>query len=324
MVEFKYPEVLILLVVAIIMLFFLKNSKSSLEKIFKKEILKKIRSKSSGFSKKLRNILLILAFVFSVLALARPQIDKGKIKVKNSYINIVVGFDISHSMFANDLYPNRFEFVKRKFYTLLKSLKNTKVAIIGFSSRSFLIAPLTEDYNSLKFLTKNLGLQYLNLRGTSVINALESANSIFKDSEKKTLILFTDGGDKRDFSKEIAYAKEHKITVFIYSVATSKGGVIKTKNGVLKDKQGNIIVVKRNDTIKELALKSGGAYMVYGLNSSDMKELAKLIGLKHKAKIEKETTIKISQELFYYPLAVAILLLFMALFSLPRFKKEVQ
>jgi len=324
MVEFKYPEVLILLVVAIIMLFFLKNSKSSLEKIFKKEILKKIRSKSSGFSKKLRNILLILAFVFSVLALARPQIDKGKIKVKNSYINVVVGFDISHSMFANDLYPNRFKFVKRKFYTLLKSLKNTKVAIIGFSSRSFLIAPLTEDYNSLKFLTKNLGLQYLNLRGTSVINALESANSIFKDSEKKTLILFTDGGDKRDFSKEIAYAKEHKITVFIYSVATSKGGVIKTKNGVLKDKQGNIIVVKRNDTIKELALKSGGAYMVYGLNSSDMKELAKLIGLKHKAKIEKETTIKISQELFYYPLAVAILLLFMALFSLPRFKKEVQ
>jgi len=324
MVEFKYPEVLLLLLLALVMLFFLKNSKGSLEKIFKKEILKKVRSKSSGLSGKVRNILLILAFVFGVFALARPQIDRGEMKVKNSFVNVVVGFDISHSMFANDLYPNRFEFAKRKFYTLLQNLKNTKVALIGFSSRSFLIAPLTEDYNSLKFLTKNLGLEYLNLRGTSIMSALESANNLFEDSDKKTLILFTDGGDKKDFSKEIAYAKEHKITVFVYAVATSKGGVIKTKNGVLKDKNGNIVVVKRNDAIKELALKTGGAYMIYSLKNSDMKELAKLISSKYKAKIEGETTIKIRQELFYYPLAVAIILLFMALFSLPRLKKEVQ
>ena len=324
MVEFKYPEVLLLLVLALVMLFFLKNSKGSLEKIFKKEILKKVHSKSSGLSGKVRNILLILAFVFGIFALARPQIDRGEMKVKNSFVNVVVGFDISHSMFANDLYPNRFEFAKRKFYTLLQNLKNTKVALIGFSSRSFLIAPLTEDYNSLKFLTKNLGLEYLNLRGTSIMSALESANNLFEDNDKKTLVLFTDGGDKKDFSKEIAYAKAHKITVFVYAVATSKGGVIKTKNGVLKDKQGNIVVVKRNDAIKELALKTGGAYMIYSLKNSDMKELAKLISSKYKAKIEGETTIKIRQELFYYPLAVAIVLLFMALFSLPRLKKEVQ
>ena len=156
------------------------------------------------------------------------------------------------------------------------------------------------------------------------MSALESANNLFEDNDKKTLVLFTDGGDKKDFSKEIAYAKEHNITVFVYAVATSKGGVIKTKNGVLKDKQGNIVVVKRNDAIKELALKTGGAYMVYSLKNSDMKELAKLISSKYKAKIEGETTIKIRQELFYYPLAVAIMLLFMALFSLPRLKKEVQ
>jgi len=319
--EFKNPEFLLLLILVVPFLLLLKSKKSGLDKIFKKEIINRVLSKkNSGLSSRFRVIILTLSFVFGVIAIARPQIDNGTLKVKSSYTNMVVGFDISHSMFANDIYPNRFEFAKKKFYSLLKNLKNTKVALIGFSSRAFLIAPLTEDYNSLKFLTKNLGIKYLRLRGTSVMSALESANDLFKDNDKKVLLLFTDGGDKKDFSKEIAYAKEHKITVFIYAVATKKGGIIKSENGILKDKNGNIVVVKRNDAIKELALKTGGAYMVYSLNNKDTQELANLIKRKFKAKIEGETTIKLREELFYYPLGLSILLLFMALFSLPKIR----
>ena len=316
--SFHNPELLMLLVLVPLMVWMVRKVALPLEKVFKPRVLEKIRVPSAGLSTKVRNSLLIVAFVFGVLALARPQIDHGEIKVKSSFVNVVVGFDISQSMFADDVFPNRFEFAKRKFENFLGYLKNTKVALIGFSSRAFLIAPLTQDFHSLKFLTKNLGLEYLNLRGTSVMSALEAANNLFENQKKKVLVLFTDGGDDKDFSKEIAYAKEHHITVFVYAVGTEKGGVIKTKNGVLKDDQGNIVVVKRNDAIKQLAMETGGAYMVYSLQNDDVKTLANIIQSKFKAKLEEETTIKNREELFYYPLAVAVLFLFAAFFSLPK------
>ena len=315
---FANPGFLLLLIAAIPMLWMLKKGASALEKVFKPEILAKIRVGGSGLSTKVRNVLLILSFVLGVVALARPQLDRGEIKVKSSFINVVVGLDISHSMFATDIYPNRFEFAKRKFDRFLTYLDNTKVALIGFSSRSFLIAPLTEDFHSLKFLTKNLGLEYLNLRGTSVMSALEAANNLFENKDKKVLVLFTDGGDDKDFSKEIAYAKAHNITVFVYAIGTEKGGVIKTKNGVLKDKKGDIVIVKRNDAIKQLALQTGGAYMVYSLKNDDIKTLAETIKAKFKARTHEETTIKNREELFSWPLGLGVLFFFMGLFSLPR------
>ena len=316
--SFHNPQLLWLLLLILPMVWMLKQGKSPLERIFNPRILEKIRVPRSGLSGKVRSIFMIVAFALAVVAVARPQIDRGEIKVKSSFVNVVVGFDISQSMFADDVYPNRFEFAKRKFDHFLKYLKNTKVALIGFSSRSFLIAPLTEDFHSLKFLTKNLGLEYLNLRGTSIMSALEAANNLFENQDKKVLVLFTDGGDETDLSKEVAYAKEHHITVFIYAIGTKKGGVIKTKNGVLKDARGDIVIVRRNDAIKKLALETGGAYMVYSLKNDDVKSLAEIIQSKFKAKLQEETTIKNREELFYYPLAAAVLFLFTAFFSLPR------
>ena len=318
MIHFDDSVWLWLLLLLIPMLWMLKKGTSQLEEVFRPEILAKIRVPGSGWSRRVRGMLLIAAFVLAVVAMARPQIDRGEIRVKSSYINVVVGFDISRSMFADDIYPNRFAFAKRKFDRFLQDIRHAKVALIGFSSRAFLIAPLTEDFHSLKFLTKNLGLEYLNLRGTSVMAALEAADNLFENQQKKVLVLFTDGGDKTDFSEEIAYAKAHHISVFIYAVGSEKGGVIKTKAGVLKDQNGDIVIVRRNDAIKELALETGGAYMVYSLQNDDIKALAQSIEAKFKAKTHEETTIRDRQELFVYPLSVAVVLLLMALFSLPQ------
>ncbi len=316
--SFANIEFLLLLILLIPMFLVIRKRNSALEAVFKPEILRKIRVKNGAFSSRTRNLLLISAFVLAVVALARPQMEGKEIKVKSSFINVVVGFDISRSMFCDDIYPNRFEFAKREFNSFLKYLKNAKVAIIGFSSRSFLIAPLTQDFNSLKFLTKNLGLEYLNLRGTSVMSALEAANNLFENQDKKVLVLFTDGGDKSDYDEEIAYAKKHGISVFIYAIGTKKGGVIKSKNGVLKDKKGDIVVVKRNDAIKSLALETGGAYMIYSLKDDDIKTMSDIIKSKFKAKMQQESTIKNKEELFYYPLILSILLLFAGFFSLPK------
>ncbi len=315
---FKDIEFLWLLLAVFLFVYFLKSDRAKVETLFSKEVLQKVAIKRHTLSKKSRSILLILAFVSSIFALARPQIDHGDIEVKSSFVNVVAAIDMSKSMFCDDVYPNRFEFAKNKFYEALNSLKKSKVALIGFSSQTFLISPLTEDFHSLKFLTKNLKLDYLSLKGTDILATLKSANNLFGDEKNKIVLLFTDGGDSDDFSKEIEYAKEHKITVYIYNIGTEKGGVIKDKNGVIKDKNGDIVVVKRNDKIKELALKTGGAYLKYSLNKDDIKLLTDAIAKKHKAKEESSTIIKDRVELFYYPLALSIVLFFISLFSLPR------
>ncbi len=320
MINFVHGELLWLLVLLLPLFYFLKYNKKSYEALFAKDILDKIRVKNRGLSKRVRNVLLIASMFFMIIALARPYIDKGEIKVKSSFINVVVGIDISNSMFVNDVYPSRFELAKKKFYEFLKDMKNARVGVVGFSSQSFLVAPLSEDYHSLDFLVKNLSTASMSLRGTDFMSALEAANDLYQTNDKKAFLIFTDGGDQKDFSKEIAYAKKHNIVVFVYAIGTDKGGVIKTKNGPLKDKNGNIVVVKINENIKKLALKTGGAYMRSTLSSKDIAMLSDAIKSRFKAKGSEINTIKEKLELFYYPLALAILLFFMANFSLRGIK----
>jgi len=230
---------------------------------------------------------------------------------------------MSRSMFCDDIYPDRFEFAKREFIHSLNFFKKSRVGLLGFSSRTFLISPLTEDFYSLKYLAKNISLDYISLKGTDLLNLLESADALFESDRRKILLLFTDGGDSKDFSREIEYAKEHNIVVYVYNIGTKKGGVIKLKNGgVLKDRNGDIVVVKRNDAIEELALETGGAFMVYSLKRDDIGALVEAIESRHQNQRGDEvSTIKNREELFYYPLATALILLFIALFSLPEFKR---
>lgn len=318
MFYFKDIEFLWLLLLIVPLVFLLKNKNSAFGSIFSKDVLRKIEIKNKRLSKRARDILIILSLALVIFAIARPQMDNGEIKVKSSFINIVAAIDMSKSMFANDIYPNRFEFAKMKFFNTLEHLKSAKVALIGFSTQTFLISPLTEDFHSLKFLAKNLNLEYLSLKGTDILSTLEAAENLFDKEKKKILLLFTDGGDKSDFKREIEYAKEHNIVIYIYNIGTKKGGIIKDKSGVLKDKKGDIVVVKRNDAIKELALQTGGGYLNYSLDKNDIKVLTDAIERTYKAKDEESSIIKDTKELFYYPLALAIVLFFTALFSLPR------
>ena len=317
---FENSEYLWLLLLLLPLGFFFKENKQSLEAHFDPAILKKMRHKHKTLSKKVRNMLLILALALAIVALARPIINNGEIKVQSSSIDVMVGFDISHSMFAEDVYPNRFEFAKRKFDTFLEQMKEAKIAVIGFSSQAFLISPLTKDTGSLKFLVKNMSFDNMSLKGTDIHSTLEVTENLLTKHKRKALLLFTDGGDKNDYSKEIAYAKEHEIVVFVYAIGTQKGGVIKGKNGVLKDQQGNIVVVKRNENIKTLALESGGAYLQHSMQKEDIKALSDNIKSKFKSTKSKEQTIRDTQELFVFPLLLAMLLFFVSFSSLPRGK----
>jgi Ca-activated chloride channel homolog len=311
MFYFKNIEFLYLLLLLLPLIYLIKQKKEFVLGQFSAEVFKRIEFKNNRFTKKTRAIILIFSFIFIIFALARPAIDNGEIKVKSSFVDMLVAVDISKSMMADDIYPSRFEFEKNKLFSFLDDLKNIRVVLVGFSSQTFLISPLTEDFNSLKFLIKNLRFDYLNLKGTNIKSVLEVTNDLLKDEKNKILLIFTDGGNEDKYDDEIAYAKTHNISVYIYNIGTSKGGII-------KDDNGNAVLVKLNENIKKLALDSNGAYMKQSLNQNDIKQLSELINNNYKANAEKEEVIKAEKELFYYPLILAIILFFMGIFSLPR------
>ena len=315
--QFRSPELLLLLLLLLPLAVMLFKKSGSLEAYFAPEVLKKLQQQGTFLSPVVKSILLLLSGALMVIALARPYVDNGEIKVSSSTIDVMAAFDISRSMFANDVYPNRLELAKKKFKEFSSDLDEAKIGVIGFSSRAFLVSPLTEDFGTLDYLVNHMNFDSVTLRGTSVMNALEVTNDLMKESTNKALVLFTDGGDKQDFSEEIAYAKEHHIVVFVYNIGTEKGGVIPERDGAMTDKNGDIVVVRLNEKIRELALKSGGAYMKYSLKSNDIKSLADAIKQRFTEKNVEDSTIKDVRELFVYPLAAALVLLLLSLYSIP-------
>jgi Ca-activated chloride channel family protein len=320
--QFKSPELLLLLLLLIPFAVLLFRKGGDLGHYFDAEILKKLQLSNSYFTPALKNSLLLLSVALMIAALARPYIDEGEIRVKSSTIDIMAAFDISRSMFANDVYPNRLALAKKKFQAFSRDFKEAKIGVIGFSSRAFLISPLTGDFATLDYLVGNMNLDSVTLKGTSVMNALEVTADLLKESEKKALVLFSDGGDNEDFSKEIAYAKAHNIVVFAYTIGTRKGGIIPDANGALTDKKGDIVVVRLNEKIKELALQSGGAYMEYSLKTNDIDALAQAIKKRFSDRKEENSTIRDERELFAYPLALSLLFLVMALYSIPSVRRK--
>ena len=162
MFYFKNIEFLYLLLLIIPLIYLISKRKEFILGQFSAEVFKKIEFKNNRFSKKTRAVILIFSFILIIFALARPILNNGEIKIKSSFVDMLVAVDISKSMMADDIYPNRFEFEKNKLFSFLDELKNIRVALVGFSSQTFLISPLTEDFNSLKFLVKNLFLIYKN------------------------------------------------------------------------------------------------------------------------------------------------------------------
>ncbi len=313
------PSYLIFMMIPAIILFFLIiNQKSNLNSIFDEDMVKKLTFDNGSLGKTGRNFMLFASLILMIIALSRPVIEKGDVTIKSKKIDLLVALDISKSMLATDIYPNRLEFTKKKLYEFIDSFTEANIGVVAFSSEGFLVSPMTQDSTTLKYLIKNLSLESLSTSGTNLLIPITKAKSFLKDSSQKILIIFTDGGDNLEFKKEIKQALDANIHIYIYAAATASGGKIEQNGVSIKDKQGNIVISKLNEKIKTLALKSGGAYIVGGLKDDSVALLVKDIKDKFKMQDANSKKIKEYKELFYYPLGLALVFMLFAFSSFPR------
>lgn len=320
--SFIYTNVLFLMLIpALLLMFLLITKKNNFEQYFSKEAIEKLSISNQYFSKKARNITLFISLIFMIIALARPVINEKEQKIKQELNTLIVAIDVSKSMLARDLYPNRLDFATKKLLSIIENSKDTAIAVILFAKSSFILSPLTEDFHSLRILVENLdtGANFDN--GTNIYSTLEVTNKLLKNSSNKNLLLLSDGGDKSDFSKELEFAKQNSINIYVLATASKEGSAIKLKDGnFLTNKNGDIVTVGLNENIKKLALNTKGGYINYSLDDTDINAILNDILKTSKKQSVQSQKYKTYTELFYYPLAFGIFLLLIAFSSIPDIK----
>lgn len=314
-----YPIFIYLMLPLLFILFyFIMRGSAQSHLIFDKDVLDRLRRENKSLSKRGRYTLFLSSFIFMLLALSAPVIKEGEIIVEAKSADILIGIDISESMKAEDRYPNRLDFSKHKAIELIKQAPHNRIGVLAFAKHDYIVSPLSFDHASVAFLLSKIQTGSITEKGTHLDSMLHSAISMLEHADMKNLLLFTDGGDERDFSKEIDLAKENGLRLFIIGVGSNEGSPVQSPDGgFIKDK-GNILISKLNPEIKTLATQTGGIYIESVLGEEDIETMLKEIeSIAEKSTLKEE---KIPQyiQLFYYPLALAVFFLFLAFSSLPR------
>ena len=280
--SFLYPEYLALIIPIVIYL--LQNS----------------------FKLKIRMHLIILIFV--LLSLSRPVVDKYEQNSALKGRDIVIALDISHSMQADDVKPNRYEFAKSCIKELLTKNPNDNIMLIAFTTNQLLLSPPTTDHQLIFIALDSLDLDYILTKGTSLKSLFLKLISM--DITDKNLILITDGGDEVDADELVDILDGQTKTLSILALGDASGSTIKNAdNTLLKDADGNLVISRINPLLQELATKLDANYVEASKSVLESVEI-----LDKKLQKSDELFYKKEHnyfELYQVPLFIAIVLFFM-------------
>ena len=234
-------------------------------------MLKRLSPNRSIFKSVLKVIVLCLAFFFLTIALVNPKIGTKLETVKREGVDIVFAVDVSKSMLAEDIAPNRLEKSKQLVTQIINNLASDRVGIIAYAGKAFPQLPITTDYASAKMFLQSMNTDMLSSQGTAIDEAIKLAKTYFDDEEQtnRVLIIISDGEDHSEQAAIVAEeASKEGIRIFTIGVGDVKGGPIPEKrNGVVlnykKDNQGETVITKLNEeTLQNIASEANGAYIM--------------------------------------------------------------
>ena len=241
-------------------------------------MLKRLSPNTSLFKSVLKIIVLSLAFACLAIALVNPKIGTKLETVKREGVDIVFAIDVSKSMLAEDIAPNRLEKSKQLVTQIINNLASDRVGIIAYAGKAFPQLPITTDYASAKMFLQSMNTDMLSSQGTAINEAIELSKTYFDDEQQtnRVLIIISDGEDHSEQAAAVAEeASEEGIRIFTIGVGDIKGGPIPEKrNGIVlnykKDNQGETVITRLNEeTLKNIADAANGAY-INGKNTSNV------------------------------------------------------
>ncbi len=239
--------------------------------LFSAENYAKLVPQELKFRRRLKDILFLSGLFFFFLALAGPQWGRQKIDVEASYSQAVIAVDVSLSMLAEDVKPNRMAGAKTMLSMLIDNLARERVGIVAFTSKAFMQSPVTGDVGALKTLAQGLSVNMLPMPGTELAPAVNlAARMLAPYPGSKALVLVTDGEDHnpKDLQAALKTARDNDIKIIAVGIGSVDGELIPIKeNGVKsykKDKSGKTVLTKLDEkSLINLASSTGGAYIKF-------------------------------------------------------------
>ena len=285
---FEHPEYLLgLLIVPAAALFFLwanKQRDKALAKMGQSSLLKRLSTSINWRGRRWRNALLLIALALFIFALARPQWGSEVREVKQEGLQVMVALDVSQSMLAQDIKPNRLERAKLEIADLMARLDGDEVGLVLFSGASFIQVPLTSDYFTALSYLDNADPGVISRPGTVIGDAIRTAALGFDPSlsSQKVLIVMTDGEDHE--TDPIAAAQEvaaEGVLIYTIGFGTPEGEPIPVfdENDEIvdykRDQAGEVVLSQLDESTLQSVAKTGNGK--YYRASADANELEKLL-----------------------------------------------
>jgi Ca-activated chloride channel family protein len=264
----------------------------------------------------LKFILFAIAYSSLVIALANPQQGSRIETAKRKGIDIIVALDISNSMLATDITPNRLERTKQSVQRFVNNLNGDRIGIVVFAGKAVRVLPITADYAAANMIISNINTRMIGTQGTAIGAAIESAIEGFsKDEKRNRVIIVVSDGENHEDDAVAASENAFKQGIFVYSIgigtpAGSPIPVSETRTGDFrKDRDGTTVISRMNEVmLQKIAGAGNGKYYSGMLAVSGFNALAE--DLDKLEKTETESRVYSDYESRYqYALGLALLLL---------------
>ena len=295
-------------------------------KFANQRIIKRLSPNRSHFKPILKLIVLCLAFSCLTIAMVNPKIGTKLETIKRQGVDIVFAVDVSKSMLAEDIAPNRLEKAKQLVTQIVNNLASDRIGIIAYAGKAFPQLPITTDYAAAKMFLQSMDTDMLSSQGTAINEAIQLARTYYDDEEQtnRVLIIISDGEDHGDAALDVAEAAaDEGIKIFTIGVGDLKGAPIPIKrNGIVlnykKDNAGETVITKLNeDTLKDIAKEANGEY-INGRNTTEVVEsIRDILNKMDKKEFEAKEFAEYKDQ-FQWFLALGIFFLLIDIFLLER------
>ena len=282
-------------VIIVIFLLVLWWKKRTQKKFSNLELLQKLAPNSSVFKGVLKLFILILGISFLVIALVNPKMGSKLKTVKREGVDVVFALDVSRSMLAEDIAPNRLEKAKQIISKTIDNLGSDRIGIIIYAGNSYPLLPITTDHAAANMFLQNANPDLVSSQGTAINEALELAGTYYNNDEQtnRFLIIISDGEDHQEETKQVAQnLSNNGVKVYTIGVGTEKGAPIPIRlNGDMigykKDNKGETVITKRNsEVLQNIADIANGTYLDGNVTENPVKEISDILANAQKSEFE--------------------------------------
>jgi len=276
--------------------------------------------------------LLLVGLALLSVALARLQFGTHLELLKRKGIDVVVALDVSNSMLARDMKPNRLTKAKQEIRAVIDRLKGDRIGLEAFAGEAFVQCPLTLDYGAAEFMLAAMDPTSVSIQGTSLSDAITVANKMFdrKERQHKVLLLLTDGEDHDQGALDAAEeARKEGVKIYTVGIGNPEGEPIPILDrngnqvGFKKDENGEVIVSKLDEEIlQKIALATGGKYYHASAGEIELDRIFDEVSKLDKKELEG-TLVTRYDDRYQWPLLLALVLI-VGEFFLPERKKPVR